>query len=324
MPDAPGAITTEPMTLIDYRNRYALYKSDPHLQLAHAAFPWVVTWDYHEVDNNYAGAIDQDDSPPEVFLLRRAQAYQAYYEHMPLRRSSLPRGPDMKLYRRVRYGNLAEFFILDTRQYRTDQPCGDGNKVPCPEVRDPKATLTGPEQERWLMQGLDRSQARWHVIAQQVMLAPVDLEPGPEQRLSMDKWSGYQAARHRFLTFVQTHRPSNLIVLTGDFHANLVADLKADFDQPRSAVVGTEFVGTSISSGGDGIDTRPEVERLKGENPHLKFFNGQRGYVRCNLTSRRWQTDFCVVSAVTAPDGALSTRATFIVEAGKPGAVRAG
>jgi alkaline phosphatase D len=314
----------EPMTLIDYRNRYALYKSDPHLQLAHAAFPWVVTWDDHEVDNNYAGAIDQDNSPPEVFLLRRAQAYQAYYEHMPLRRSSLPRGPEMKLYRRVRYGNLAEFFILDTRQYRTDQPCGDGNKVPCPEVRDPKATLTGPEQERWLMQGLDRSQARWHVIAQQVMLAPVDLEPGPEQRLSMDKWSGYQAARHRFLTFVQTHRPSNLIVLTGDFHANLVADLKADFDRPRSAVVGTEFVGTSISSGGDGIDTRPEVERLKGENPHLKFFNGQRGYVRCNLTSRRWQTDFCVVSAVTVPDGALSTRATFIVEAGKPGAVRAG
>lgn len=115
---------TELATLQDYRNRLALYKTDPDLQAAHAAFPWVVTWDDHEVDNDYAGKISENNDPEAAFLQRRAAAYQAYYEHLPLRRSSMPRGPDAEIYRSLPFGRLARFYILDTRQYRTDQPCG--------------------------------------------------------------------------------------------------------------------------------------------------------------------------------------------------------
>jgi alkaline phosphatase D len=313
----------EIISLEDYRNRYALYKSDPNLKLAHAAFPWIVTWDDHEVDNNYANDVPEDNQSRQAFLERRAHAYQAYYEHMPLLRASLPRGSNMRLYRRLPFGALAEFNALDTRQYRSDQPCGDGNKPPCPEVLNPQATMMGAEQERWLFNNLDKSRALWNVIAQQVMVARWDAAPGGEQRLSMDKWNAYPAALNRFLNFLRDRKPSNPVVITGDIHSNWVADIKADFNDPGSAVVATEFVGTSISSGGDGVDMRPDVERQMGENPHIKFFNGQRGYARCDVNPKRWQTDFRVVAAVTKPDEPISTRASFVVENGKPGTLSA-
>jgi alkaline phosphatase D len=313
----------EIISLDDYRNRYALYKSDANLKLAHAAFPWVVTWDDHEVDNNYAGDVPEDKQSRQAFLERRAHAYQAYYEHMPLRRSSLPRGPGMRLYRRLRFGDLAEFNVLDTRQYRDDQPCGDGSKPLCPEAFKPQATMMGEAQERWLFNNLGRSKALWNVIAQQVMMAPWDSAAGIEQRLSMDKWGAYPAALNRFLKFLRDRKPSNPVVITGDIHSNWAADIKADFNNPGSAVVATEFVGTSITSGGDGIDMRPDVERQMGENPHFKFFNGQRGYVRCDVNPKRWQTDFRILAAVTKPDEPISTRASFVVENGKPGTVNA-
>lgn len=312
----------EPETLEGYRNRYAQYKSDANLQAAHAAFPWVVTWDDHEVDNNYADQVPQDPElqSREDFLVRRAAAYQVYYEHMPLRRFSIPRGPDMQLYRRLTFGNLVEFNVLDTRQYRTDQPCNDGTKPRCPEVFDPNATLTGSEQERWLFDGLNRSQARWNILAQQVMMGQVDRTPGPEQTFPMDQWAGYVVQRNRILRFFQESKIANPVVLTGDIHTNWVSDLKTDFDNPDSPVVGTEFVGTSISSGGNGSDSSPTVEAYLPENPWIKFYNAQRGYVRCDITPTRWQSDYRVMSAVTTLDGTISTRASFIVEDGQPGA----
>ena len=199
---------------------------------------------------------------------------------MPLRPSSLPRGPEMRLYRRLRFGDLAEFNVLDTRQYRSDQPCGDGRKPLCPEALNPQATMMGAEQERWLFASLDRSKALWNVVAQQVMMVPWDSEPGAERRLSMDKWSAYPAALNRVLKFLRDRKPSNPVVITGDIHSNWVADIKADFNDPGSPVVATEFVGTSITTGGDGVDMRQDVEGQMGENPHVKFFNGQRGYVQ--------------------------------------------
>lgn len=313
----------EIQTLADYRNRYALYKTDPRLQLVHALFPWVVTWDDHEVENNYVGSISENNDPVEIFLRRRAAAYQAYYEHMPLRRSSLPQGPDMRLYRRLTFGDLAEFSVLDTRQARTDQPCGDRYQPPCPEIYNPKATVIGARQEHWLLGNLDRSHARWNIIAQQIMMAHMDFKPGPEKEFGMDKWSGYVAARNRLLGFLHERRPSNPIVLSGDIHKNWVADLKTNFDDPKSTIVATEFVGTSITSTGDGTDTKPETEAVLAENPHIKFFNDQRGYVRCRLTRESWQSDYRVVAAVTKPDAPISTRASFIVEHGKPGAEQA-
>jgi len=318
----PHSGDDEPYTVEEYRNRYAQYKSDPNLQATHAAFPWIVTWDDHEVDNNYADGIPQDPElqSREDFLARRAAAYQVYYEHMPLRRFSIPRGPDMQLYRRFTFGDLAEFHVLDTRQYRTDQPCGDGTKPRCEQVIDPNATLTGPEQERWLFDGLKRSQTRWNVLAQQVMMGQVDRTPGPDQTFPMDQWAGYVVQRNRILSFFQESQISNPVVITGDIHSNWVSDLKTDFDRLDSPVVGTEFVGTSISSGGNGSDSNPNVEAYLPENPWIKFYNAQRGYVRCEITPASWQSDYRVVSAVTTPDAPINTRASFVVEDGQPGA----
>lgn len=312
--------SAEIFTLDDYRNRYAFYKSDSDLKQAHALFPWVVTSDDHEVNNNYAGAIDQNGTPPEKFLQRRAAAYQAYYEHMPLRLSSLPTGPNMRLYRRLAYGSLAEFSVLDTRQYRTDQPCGDGHKERCQEAFNPQATLMGTEQERWLLNGLDQSRARWNIVAQQVMMSQTIEVAGDAKKYGMDNWNGYVAARQRVLDFIRKRRPANPVVLTGDIHSSWVCDLKADFDAPKSETIATEFVGTSISSGGDGNNKPAEADRRLAANPHVRFFNGQRGYVRCTLLPERWQSDYRVVETVSQPDAPIITRASFVVENGKPGA----
>jgi alkaline phosphatase D len=317
-------LTGEPVSLDEYRARHALYKTDRYLQAAHAAFPWLVTWDDHELANNYAAAVDANGWDRESFLARRAAAYQAYWEHMPLRRSSMPVGPDMLLYRRFSFGDLIEFSVLDTRQYRSDQPCGDGLKPRCAEALDPAATLAGAEQERWLLDGLASSPARWNVVAQQVMMADVDRRAGPDEAYFMDQWSGYPAARDRILAFLDERRPANPIVLSGDIHSNWAADLKRDFADLNAPILATEFVGTSISSGGDGNDITDAFRAILAENPHLRFYNNQRGYVRCDVTRERWRTDYRVVPYVTAPDAPIGTRASFVVEDGRAGAVTDG
>jgi alkaline phosphatase D len=312
--------SAETYSLNEYRNRYALYKTDPALRAAHAAFPWLVTWDDHEFDNNCAGAVSEEAGvSPEDFLKRRAVAYQAYYEHMPLRRRSLPKGPDMQLYRRVAFGKLAEFFVLDTRQYRSDQPCGDGNKPQCPRALDPKQTLLGDAQEKWLLEGLSSSAGRWNVLAQQVMMARIDRKAGEDVAYSMDQWPGYEMNRRRLLKFFHERKIRNPIVIAGDIHSNWANNLIADFDDLDSRVVASEFVGTSISSGGDGVDQPKDLERLLAENPFLRFHNAQRGYVRCHVTPSQWRSDYRVVEYVTRPGGKISTRASFVVEDQKPG-----
>jgi len=309
-------------SLDDYRNRYALYKTDRDFQAAHAAAPFIVTWDDHEVDNNYAGATSEHDDPVDAFLRRRAHAYQAYYEHMPLRRAQMPHGPDARLYRDFSWGQLASFFVLDTRQYRTDQPCGDTGGPRCPAVFDEAATLMGPQQESWLFNGLDASETRWNIIPQQVMVAPVDQRAGEEERYSMDQWSGYDAARNRLVEFLGQREPSNPVVLTGDIHSNWVNEIKADFTDPDSANVASELVGTSISSGGDGADQRDTTAQVLAENPFVKFFNGQRGYVTCELTPAALTADYRVVPYVSQPDASITTRASFLIEDGRPGPQR--
>jgi alkaline phosphatase D len=313
-------------SLESYRNRHALYKTDRNLQAAHAAFPWAVTWDDHEVDNNYADKIPEDDQPRAAFVERRANAYQAYYEHMPLRRSSLPLGADLLLYRRLTWGALAEFSLLDTRQYRTDQPCGDGLKPRCAAALADAATMTGPEQERWLLAGLDRSVALWNVVAQQTMFAQYDFlagpgqDGGPSQLFNMDQWDGYVAGRNRILSFLQQRQPSNPIVITGDIHSSWVHDIKADFADPASATLATEFVGTSISSDFPAPFIAPVTAAL-ADNPHTRFFDGAfRGYVRCTLDRTQWQSDFRAVATILTDDAPVTTLASFVVEDGRPGA----
>ncbi|MDA1275249.1 MAG: alkaline phosphatase D family protein [Verrucomicrobia bacterium] len=311
-------------SLDEYRNRYAQYKKDPALQAMHAAVPWIVTWDDHEFANNCAGAISEKDGvDPKDYLERRARAYQAYYEHMPLRWGSLPHGPDMKMYRRIAFGKLAEFFVLDTRQYRTDQPCGDGNKAPCDGVYDANATLLGEAQRNWLLGGLEGSGSNWNILAQQVMMARADRSPGERVAHSMDQWPGYEMERRRLLKFFNERRISNAIVLTGDIHSNWANNLIADFDELDSKIVATEFVGTSISSGGDGAREPANLEKLLSENPFVQYHNAERGYVRCQVSPTEWKSDYQLVEYVTRRGAPLVTRASFVVEAGRPGLQRA-
>ncbi|HCN75971.1 MAG TPA: alkaline phosphatase [Verrucomicrobiales bacterium] len=306
-------------TLHDYRVRLAQYKSDPALQAMHAAAPWLVTWDDHEFDNNCAGDISEEPGVSrEDYLKRRAASYQAYYENMPLRRAALPKGPDMLLYRRVPCGRLADFHVLDTRQYRTDQPCGDGNKPPCPESLSPDATLLGHTQRDWLFENLAKSPAQWNVLAQQVMMARVDRAAGPEVTHSMDQWPGYEMERRRVLKYLHEQKIKNPVVLTGDIHSNWANNLIADFDDLDSRVVATEFVGTSISSGGDGVLKPKTLAETYAQNPFVKFHSTERGYVSCEITPKLWHTKYQGVEYVSKPGAPLRTRASFVVEAGNP------
>ncbi len=310
---------SEIFSVVDYRNRYALYKSDPALQAAHAMAPWLVTWDDHEVDNNYADLISEElDVGVEAFRIRRANAYKAYYEHMPLRRTSLPNGPDMQLYREVSYGRLADFFVLDTRQYRSDQPCGDRRGVECDEVMDPKNTLLGSKQRDWLMKGLTGSGSEWNILAQQVMMARVDRVAGGKVAYSLGQWPSSELERREMLKFMGRPDVSNPVVLTGDIHSNWANELCLDFDNLGSEPVATEFVGTSISSGGDGVDKRGEHASLMSENPFVKFQNSQRGYVACSVTKKEWTTRYRTVDYVETPGSPIRTRSQFVVENGRP------
>jgi alkaline phosphatase D len=311
----------EVITLDQYRGRYALYKTDPHLQAAHRLAPWIVTDDDHEVANNWAGAFPADPSvSPDQFLLRRAAAFQAYYEFMPLRRASLPHGPAMQIYRRLSFGRLLEFHVLDTRQFRSDQACGDGSKPRCDEVFDPARTMMGPEQERWLAEGLRGSRARWNALANQVMIAQTKRLVKDEAVFSMDKWDGYVPARQRLTTLLADPQVSNPVVITGDIHTHWVADLKTDYDDPTSATVGAEFVGTSISSGGDGNDA--DTSRVQGLNPHVKFFSARRGYVVADVTPDRWTSTYRTVPYISKPGAPVDTVGTFVVENGRRGVER--
>jgi len=304
-------------TLEDYRNRHAQYKTDAALQAMHAAVPWVVTWDDHEVANNYADLISENPKDTvEEFRQRRAAAYKAYYEHMPLRRAALPQGPDMLLYRKIAYGQLADILNLDTRQYRTDQPCGDGVVAPCEAVFDPNATILGETQRKWMFDTLSASKAKWNVMAQQVMVAKVDLKLGEEVGYSMDKWTGYEADRRATLKFLHDRKITNPVVLTGDIHTNWANELIADFDNLDSAVVAAEFVGTSITSGGDGLDEPRDLSARLAENPCVKFCNSKRGYVRCDIKKDEWRTDFQTVDYVSRKDAPVQTRASFVLQSG--------
>ncbi|MER8222771.1 alkaline phosphatase D family protein [Streptomyces sp. NPDC094143] len=315
----PALFARETLTLEDYRLRYALYKSDPDLSAAHAAHPFVVTWDDHETENNYAGDIPENSVPPEEFLLRRASAYRAYWENQPLRRPQRPAGPDMRLYRRLTWGRLAQFDVLDTRQYRSDQAYGDKAHVPGPESDDPARTMTGASQERWLLDGWRSSRALWNVVPQQVLFARRNMDATTPSRVSMDAWDGYSASRRRVLDGAKAAGVENLMVLSGDVHSAYAFDIKDDFDDPSSATLGTDIVATSISSGRDGADKPATWDTYMSANPHLKFFNGRRGYVTVELGREAARADFKTVPYVTRQGAPVTTAASFVTEVGDQG-----
>jgi alkaline phosphatase D len=320
----------EVRTLDDYRIRHGQYKTDLDLQAAHAALPWLVTWDDHEVDNNYADMESDPNSPPEEFAQRRAAAYRAYWEHMPLRRVRKPDGPYFNLFRRFRWGTMATFNVLDTRQHRSDQPvpCTVEERDPsgyCPSALAPDRTMLGAAQRDWLFADLATTATRWNVLAQQTALAPFDRSADPALRDFGvgDNWEGYVAERQRLLDWIVAHRTPNPVVITGDSHSNWVRNVPpnhTDFDAPP---VATEFMGTSISTGGDPANPSTRFQD-DPENPHLMFRNNNRGYVCCTLTPDAWISEYRVVPTVRTRGVPAATIATFAVENGRAGAQQAG
>ena len=309
------------MTLADYRLRYSQYKTDADLRAAHVARPWIVTWDDHEVSNNYANLVAADTTlTTDVMRARRAAAYQAWYEHQAVRLPVTRDWANLSITRTLHWGSLAQFWVLDTRQYRSDQACDDGIKeVPCGNWADPSRTLMGGAQERWLLDGISGSHARWQVLANQVMMAPFDSKPGPGERVSMDQWSGYPVARDRLLGELAKRAPNRTVVITGDIHSNWVNELHSSFSTPDAPTIGAEFVGTSISSGGDGSD-RPWVsDRMAADNAHVKWQNSRRGYVSCVVGPDEWRADYRTLEYVSRPDAPIQTPTSWRVRNGVAG-----
>ncbi|HWD78498.1 MAG TPA: alkaline phosphatase D family protein [Kribbella sp.] len=307
--------TTECVTLADYRRRYAQHKTDPDLQAAHAAAPWLVVPDDHEVENNYANMVRADSTPSLTtaqWTARRTAAYQAYYENMPLRPAQANNGNSIPLYRRLRWGSLAVFHMLDTRQYRDDQACGDGWKI-CSDADLASRSLPGNTQETWLLDGFNQHLATWDIIGQQVFFARRFNSTGA----SMDSWDGYRASRARIQQGWVDRGTRNPVVLTGDVHRAWASDLKADYNNASSATIGSELVSSSVTSGGDGdgATTIPDV----GTNPWLKFYNNRRGYVRTTITPTQLQADFRAVDKVSEHGAAAITMKSFVIEDGRPG-----
>jgi alkaline phosphatase D len=309
-------------TLEDYRSRYAQYKLDPDMQAAHASSPFVVTWDDHEVANDYAGAFDRRDTPPAVFLLRRAAAYQAYYEHMPLRTNVLLPGGAMRIYRRLRFGRLLDVNVLDTRQYRSRQACGGQDTTDCAGAHDPSRTMMGEDQERWLSGNLRDAHATYTVIAQQVPTFARDAHSAnPQRAFMMDKWDGYTADRDRLYAQIVRSRAPNPVILSGDVHLHYAADVKVDYTDPRSPTIAAELTNTSLTSNGDGADVSRDWERIRSDNPHIRYHSARRGYISCTATRDALRADFRVIEKVTERGYPTRTGATVIVEAGRPGVV---
>jgi alkaline phosphatase D len=320
----------EPYTLEQYRNRYTLYRSDPDLQAAHAACPWIVTWDDHEVDNDYADDRPEDGMDRAAFLERRAAAYRAYFENMPLPPRMRPEGPLMRIHTHLDWGALARFYVLDTRQYRSWHACprkgrrGGSNTVDieqCPRLPVPGRSMLGRAQERWLEQALGESRASWNLVAQQTPMAQFDQKPGPGRRAWTDGWDGYPAARLRLLNNFVEKELKNPVVLGGDVHSFNASQLKLDFDDPAAPAVASEFVTTSVTSQ---AWAQERLNQYLPDNPHMLLVDSRfRGYARADVGAKRMQVDLRAMDNVQQRDAHCSTLASFVVEDGKAGPLRA-
>jgi alkaline phosphatase D len=326
---------TELLLLGDYRIRHAQYRTDPDLQAAHRDLPWLMTWDDHEFDNNYANLVLDEPVSFEVAAARRAAAYQAYWEHAPLSRSRKPVGKDMNLYRRAHWGALATFHVLDTRQYRDDQmeeQCALAERLAengyyCPEQVAQERTILGAAQRDWLLEGLSAHTSGWNVLANQVGFAPQDdAERLDRWRFFVDPWDGYVADRQRVLNHLKDNTLYNTVVITGDKHQHSVRNVPESYLHIDGPAIATEFVGTSISSGSDNHPDPITTHGGDANNPHILLNDYHRGYVRVELTRDTWRSDFRVVDTVRNPDTKnvpAWTLESWIVQNGEPGALPA-
>jgi len=315
-----------PQTLDQYRARYATYKADPDLQACHAAHPWVVTWDDHEVENDYAGGAARG-SPSgldaDAFLRRRIAAYRAYFEHLPVSPRMAPVGAAMRLYEHYGWGRLADLWTLDNRQYRDLQACPDARGagghgvVDCAALADPSRTLLGADQERWIAAELAASRRRWKLIAQATQISSCGIATRAGRRVSTDAWDGYPAARERLMDAIAGPRVENALCLGGDVHRNVAASLRVRPDDPRSALIASEFVCTSVTSHGGSPDA---VKNMLASNPDLLHARtGESGYAAVDITRDGARCDFRTALFPVHADARLTTQASVFVEAGRAG-----
>ncbi len=322
-------------TLTDYRNRHAQYKLDPALQAAHANAAWIPVWDDHEVENNYANlADDQDDTGARhqsrtQFTTERANGYQAYYENMPIRVKETRHSPNLKLYRQFDFGLLLRLCVLDTRQYRSDQPGNYAHDLGPMKAgtKNGQGTLTGASQQTWLEHKLATSPTAWNAIGQQVMMSRTRLTARaghPSYYADLDAWDGYAPFRNRLLTYVHDHAVRNPVVLSGDVHSTWFNDLPLDPAEDGSKVVAAEFVSTSVSSSFEAGEAATLAAHLKDWNPRTHYFNGTRhGYLRVAVTPGLWTTEERTVDSIAHRSSPVSTTASYVVEDGRAGLQKA-
>jgi alkaline phosphatase D len=306
-PPGPGLVRAhegpEPTDLEGYRGRYAQYLGDPQLQASRAACPWLVIWDDHEVENNYAGTVPEN--PAAGFGARRAAAYRAWWEHMPVRLAPPQDERPFPVHRRVAWGGLADLILLDGRQYRSDQACNDvvlDTGPPCPEAADPTRTMLGQDQEQWLGDAFAAPNATWTVLGQQTLVTDLRLPNGGI--LNYDQWDGYAPARDRLLA--QAAAAERVVVLTGDIHVSVVGTIPG---------VGIEFVTTSISSESP-LGTAVDATTMTGLFPNVVDAElVHRGYTRHTVRADTWTAEYRMVDDVRSPDSPVSTWRTFRVDA---------
>jgi alkaline phosphatase D len=319
---ARAHVGDEPTTLDDYRNRYAQYKSDVQLQASHAVCPWFVIWDDHEVENNYAGLAPQDPADAAGFEERRFAAYQAWWEHQPVRLDPpVAVGQEYRIYRDTQWGDLIELALLDGRQYRSDQACGDATlnlDPPCPEALDPARTMLGAEQEQWLLDTLAASTAAWNVIGNQVVLADATFNGAI---LNYDQWDGYPVARANLLQGFVDNDLQNVIVITGDIHLAAVGQLR-NGDRGTGPNIGVEFITTSVSSDGLIDDSLSDV--LKTFPDLVDAELSHRGYSLHLVTPERWTTEYRMVTDVDNPESEVTTYGVYTVDSASNIVVKAG
>ncbi len=321
----------EPFTLDQYRARHALYKTEPHLQAMHAACPFLLTWDDHEVENDWAGDVSEKGTPASDFVQRRSAAFQAYWEHMPLRLSQALYGTQMNLTAKSQWGDLLSFAIVDTRQFRSPEACPlapnrrGAHLAPfntCKELKDEKRTMLGAAQEMWLARMLAAGGVTWNVLAQSVLFAGL-LQKDAEGQIGgwTDTWDGYPNARKRLLDRIVEAKVANPVVLTGDIHSFWANDVKHDYRDAASPVVASEFVSGSISA------APPPYQQFASQlplNPHVKFFESRKqGYGLCDVTPAHFRTEFRTVENVRDPNTTGGSLGAWVVEAGKPGPIPA-
>ena len=316
-----------PTTLEGYRQRHATYKLDPALQAAHAAHPWVLTWDDHEVENDYAADASRDPAlDAAAFLRLRAAAYKAYFEHMPVSLRMAPRGAAMPIHAHHRWGRLADLWTLDNRQYRSLQPCNEPGRAGgrilnfCGELDNAAATMFGAEQEAWLEAGLRDSRAAWRLLAQGSQIAPGGVLSPLGRSIFSDGWDGYPAARARLLRAIAAQPRGDVVCLGGDVHRHTVARLRADVADERTPVVASEFVASSITSRSI---SETAIEMMLRSNPDLLHARGdERGYMAFELTPERLRCELRATAHPVTTEAVVRRQAGYVVERGRPGPQR--